>query len=181
MEFSEALGSVIREHREAHVPKLTQGELGKFADYKAGASVSISRIESGLMRPSPEKLEAIARVLGVTSSQLEQEAAKRTRTGRTRAGKGDGNGARGDSIKDRVERVQQEIDRRTALITELAEAFNEAHDRARDEFFVRFVEVATGVTGAPQPPDPQTAPCLRATTRAWRSLARIVLIRSAAS
>lgn len=154
MEFSEALGSVIREHREAHVPKLTQGDLGAAAGYQTGASVSISRIESGLMSPSPGKLEAIARVLGVTSSQLEQEAAKRTWTGRTCAGKGDGNGPRGDSIKDRVERVQQEIGRRTSLITERAEAFNEAHDRARDDFFVRFVDVATGVTGAPQPPDP---------------------------
>ena len=34
----------------------------------------------------------------------------------------------------------------------MLEAFNEAHDRARDKFFVPFVEVATGVTGAPQPP-----------------------------
>lgn len=155
MEFSEALGAVIREHREAHIPKLTQGELGKFADYKAGAAVSISRIESGLMSPSREKLEAIAQVFGVTASQLEQEAAKRAHTGRTRAaGKGDGKAVRGDNIRDRIERVQQEIDRRTVLITERAEAFNEAHDRARDKFFVPFVDVATGVTGAPQPPDP---------------------------
>ena len=83
--------------------------------------MSISRIESGLMSPSREKLEAIAQVFGVTASQLEQEAAKRTHTGGTRAaGKGDGKAVRGDNIRDRIERVQQEIDRRTVLITERA-------------------------------------------------------------
>ena len=54
-------------------------------------------------------------------------------------------------IKDRVKRIQAEVDRRTALITKLADAFNEAHDRARDEFFMKFVEVAVGISGAPQP------------------------------
>ena len=51
MEYSrEALGQVIREHREARIPRWTQQELGEAAGYRAGAAVSLSRIESDLLR-----------------------------------------------------------------------------------------------------------------------------------
>ncbi len=155
MEFSlEALGQVIREHREARVPMMSQDELGTRAGYRAGAGVSISRIESGLTRPGPERFEGIASALGLSTSQLEAEAAKRTlqlakERGESLSGPGAAPG--GERIKDRVKRIQQEIDRRTALITELGDAFNAAHDRARDDFFMKFVETANGINGAPQP------------------------------
>lgn len=147
----DALGAVIRERRESC--NMTQGELGSAADYKAGAAVSVSRIESGLMRPGPERLDGIARALGTTTRVLEREAAKRTAGSIKVRGRGKGSAADGRvlSIKERVKRIQAEIDRRTTLITELADAFNDAHDRARDEFFMKFVELAVGITGAPQP------------------------------
>ena len=61
MEYSpEALGQVIRELREARTPKLSQEELGRKAGYRTGAGVSMSRIENGMTRPGPRRLEGIA-------------------------------------------------------------------------------------------------------------------------
>lgn len=145
---------VIREHREAKVPKLTQDELGAEAGYKKGAGVSISRIESGLTRPGSDRFEAIALALGLSPGQLEAEAAKRTlelakERGEPRGGAGAGSGD--ERIKDRIKRIQHEVERRTGLISELGDAFNSAHDRARDDFFMKFVETAQGINGAPQP------------------------------
>jgi len=155
MDFSlEALGLVIRERREAKVPPMTQDDLGSEAGYKAGAGVSISRVESGLTRPSPERFEGIASALGLAGSRLEAEAVKRTLKLAKERGEtfGDTGGAAGGGrIKDRIKRIQQEVERRTALITELGDAFNAAHDRARDDFFMKFVEIAQGINGAPQP------------------------------
>jgi hypothetical protein len=155
MEFSlEALGLVIREHREAKVPPVTQDDLGAEAGYKTGAGVSISRIESGLTRPGPERFEGIALALGLSPSRLEAEAAKRTLELARERGEplsGGGKAAGDERIKDRVKRIQQEIERRTVLITELGNEFNEAHDRARDDFFMKFVEIADGINGAPKP------------------------------
>lgn len=157
MEFTlEALGQVIRELRLAK--NMTQEGLGREADYGAGAAVSISRIESGLTRPGPERLAGIAVALDRTPSQLEAEAAKRASDLLGRRGdppSGAGTKGNEEPIKDRARRIQQEIERRTAVITKLGNAFNEAHDRARDDFFMKFVVVAQEVEGAPQP-DPET-------------------------
>ncbi len=158
MDYSlEALGQVIREHREARIPRWTQHDLGKAAGYKSGAAVSISRIESGLMRPGPERLAGIAHALEMRVDLLEEEAVSRTlalsrdrgasQTRRTSAG--------GERIRDRAVRIQREVERRRALITELGDAFNAAHDRARDEFLMNFVEVAAGIKDAPEPPQPE--------------------------
>jgi hypothetical protein len=147
MTFSlEALGLVIREHRVAL--ELTQDDLGATAGYQAGAGVSISRIESGLTRPSRGRFEGIALALQLTPEQLESEASQRTlvleKVGHAGA-------ASTESVKDRVKRIQREVEKRTTLITELGDAFNQAHDRARDQFFMPFVEIASEVNGAPQP------------------------------
>lgn len=155
MEFSrEALGLVVREYRETLRPRLTQEQLGAAAGYGAGASVSISRIESGLSRPGPDRFAGIARALGLTPGQLEAEAAQRTAAlsmSRVEDPSGTGKVRSDESIGDRAKRIQQEIDRRASAVTELGNAFNEAHDRAQDNFFMRFVQIAGGVTGAPQP------------------------------
>ena len=125
MDFSlEALGLVIRERREAKVPKTTQEDLGVAAGYKSGAAVSISRVESGLMRPGPERLEGIAVALGVNADRLEADAERRTQELRKNPGQSQA-GTRtvfaGERSKDRLKRIQQEVDHRTTLITELAE------------------------------------------------------------
>ena len=155
MEYSlEALGQVIREHREAKVPAMTQVGLGVEAGYGAGAGVSISRIESGLTRPGSERFEGIALALGRSTSRLEAAAAKRTLELAKERGEpisAQGSAVGGERTKDRVKRIQQEIERRTALTTELANAFNAAHDHARDDFFMKFVEIAHGINAAPQP------------------------------
>lgn len=149
-----ALGMVIRERREAKVPRMTQEQLGKDAGYGHGAGVSISRIESGMMYPGPDRLKGIATALGISLRQLEKEAAKRTEELAAKHGGSGGAadpGRDGESLKDRAKRIQQEIERRTTLITEASAAFNAAHDRARDNFFLQFVAVAGGIHGAPQP------------------------------
>jgi transcriptional regulator with XRE-family HTH domain len=156
MEYSlEALGEVTREWRLAAA--MTQEELGRQAGYGGGAAVSISRIESGLTRPTPERLAGIALALGRTPGQLEAAAATRTPNSSAEDGGSEQSAhakADGARIKDRARRIQREVERRTVKITEHGNAFNEAHDRARDEFFLKFVAVAQGVTGAPQP-DPR--------------------------
>lgn len=150
VEFTlEALGQVIRERREEK--RLTQDELGTAAGYQAGAGVSVSRIEGGLTRPGKDRFPGIASALGLTQGQLETEAANRT----TELARARGQSTLGrigeERLKDRVKRIQQEIEHRTAVITELGEAFNQAHDRARDGFLMRFVQIAREIAGAPQP------------------------------
>lgn len=145
---NEALGAVIRECREAR--SLTQTELGEQAGYRLGAAVSISRIESGRTRPGPEKFEGIARALGLSHVRLERLAERRT-TAHDEAAGGEVKSVSDEGVKQRAQRIQQESERRTALITEVAEAFNAAHDRARDDFFMKFVDIAGQIDGAEAP------------------------------
>ena len=155
----ESLGQLVRSLRERH--GLTQDELGKRAGYGTGAGVSISRFESGQLRPGPDRVAGIAKALGLTSDELEAMA-----SAQEQANDGDSadptapdtaDGAIAPSakaIKERVRRIQHEIDERTRMITDLGEAFNMQHARARDQFFMRFVEIGARVDGAPQPAMP---------------------------
>lgn len=146
MDYSlEALGQVVRDLRGKK--GLTQEEFGRLAGYQGGAGVSISRLENGRLAPSPELFEGIARELDVSPDELDALAVARTN--------GPQSATRGGSvsIKDRVTRFQREIDGRTQLVTDLGQAFNEAHDRAEVDFLRRFAEIAAHVDGA-LPPDP---------------------------
>lgn len=161
---NEALGQAVRGLRERNGK--TQEELGREAGYGAGAGVSISRLESGLLRPGTERFAGIAKALGLKPEELEARAAKQTAedvaAGDADAARGGGAGGGGVSdgarasrgskeLKDLARRIQHEIDERTTVIEKLSEEFNKQHDRARDEFFMRFVDVAALVEGAPQP------------------------------
>jgi transcriptional regulator with XRE-family HTH domain len=146
---TEGLGAVIRECREAR--SLTQSELGEAAGYRLGAAVSISRIESGRTRPGPEKFDGIAGALGLSPTRLEELAERRT-TDHAEAASSGAKPVSDEGVTQRAQRIQQESERRTALITEVAEAFNAAHDRARDDFFMKFVEIASQIDGA-EPPE----------------------------
>lgn len=163
----EALGQVVRDLRGAK--KLTQDELGKKAGYRGGAGVSISRIEGGLLRPGGDRFAGLAAALELTPDELEARVSRRTveNVAVTSAATGvlasaawapvvGGATARGaERPKDRIKRIQQGIDERMRIITDLGEQFNKAHDRARDEFFMRFVEIAGRLEGAPPPDPPQ--------------------------
>ena len=160
----DALGQVVRDLRERL--GMPQEELGRKAGYRTGAGVSISRVESGLVRPTAERFAGIAIALGLTPEELEAQAAKQTgeddldtssaggRTAGAAGGASDGAKTPPSSkqLKARARKIQREIDERTTVITDLSEEFNKQHDRARDEFFMRFVEIAERVEGAP-PPD----------------------------
>jgi transcriptional regulator with XRE-family HTH domain len=136
---NEAFGQVVRDGRTRR--GLTQEELGRAAGYRTGAGVSISRVEAGLVRPGSERLAGLAEALGLTEADLEARAAALTTQKRAvpLIGGGDGGPPPGvatsrgsDKPKDRALRVQREVDRRTTVITDLTEAFNAQHDRARD-------------------------------------------------
>lgn len=136
---------------------MSQEQLGRSAGYRAGAGVSISRVESGLTRPGPARLAAIALSLRATPEQLKDKAERltdqinRDRGDGTEPGGGSTRGAKTgleSSTKARLKRVQEILDNRTTCVQELGEAFNSAHDSARDEFFMSFIEIADDVIGA---------------------------------
>jgi hypothetical protein len=152
---AEAMGLVIREHRQAQRPSMTQEELADQADYGKGGAVSISRIERGLVSPGEHRLAAIALALQLTPEQLKQEADDRTRSlARQR-------GQRPVKLRDQVAEtkrrhaeINEKVAQRSKITQELGEAFNHVHDVARDKFFLRFVELAESISGAPEPERP---------------------------
>ena len=168
MEYSpEALGQVIRELREARAPKLSQEELGRNAGYRTGAGVSMSRIENGMTRPGPRRLEGIARTLGLSVKELETRGAQRSgesdrqhqpRARPERRGPAHPDapvsGPDGESTKDRMRRIQGDVDRRNTQAVTGGVAFNAAHDSARDDFFMELVRSATSITGLLVPAAP---------------------------
>ncbi|HEU4999032.1 MAG TPA: helix-turn-helix transcriptional regulator [Lapillicoccus sp.] len=167
MEYSRvALGQVIRDLREAHAPRLSQEELGRRAGYRTGAGVSMSRIENGVTRPGPRRLAGIATTLGLTVHELELRSAERTTSSTPTDGRparnrdatparestGSTTGATKESTKDRMRRIQGDFGRRQAQAVAQGQAFNSAHDRARDDYFLELLESARGITGLPASP-----------------------------
>lgn len=148
-----ALGRAIRRLREEHEPPMTQQELGERADYRGGAGVSISRIESGTTRPRPDKLAAIALALGLTPRQLEVAASREARAETLRGGNtaAPQKATRKRDLNERLKRVQERTKLRTDAVAVLGAAFNEAHDSARDRFFLRLVEIGQSIEGVPLP------------------------------
>lgn len=157
-----ALGQVVRELRERQ--GVTQEELGRVAGYGTGAGVSISRLENGLLHPSPERFEGTAKALGLTLEELQARAAERTHDHDVAHSARGADGAPGEiredpkapllsskEIKARKQSIELEIAERTTVIADLGKQFNTQHDRARDEFFMKFVEIAERIEGAPQP------------------------------
>lgn len=152
---AEAMGLVIREHRQAQKPSMTQEELAEQADYGKGGAVSISRIERGLVSPGEHRLAGIALALHLTPAQLSQEAEDRTRSlARQR-------GQRPVKLRDQVAEtkrrhaeINEKAAQRSKITQEHGEAFNRVHDVVRDEFFMRFVELAKSISGAPEPERP---------------------------
>jgi transcriptional regulator with XRE-family HTH domain len=161
----DALGEVVRALRERQ--GWTQEQLGRAAGYRTGAGVSISRLEGGLLRPSPERFAGIAAALGLTADELGVRAASASSTagdqppahGATAESEG---GARPGGAKAppgqkelnaRRQQIELETGERARIVTELGDAFNAAHDRARDAFFLRLVEIGGRVAGSP-PLDP---------------------------
>lgn len=148
----EALGLVVRELREAHSPRLTQQELGERAGYKTGAGVAVSRIENGLVRPSPERLAGLNDALGLFPGEIVMLAVRRTQTLAASAGGPASSNPSDASLKDRLRRLEQTVQERTQQLSLVVDDFNRAHDKARDDFFLPFVRYADAISGAPKPP-----------------------------
>ncbi len=160
------LGQVIRELREARAPRLSQEELGRQAGYRTGAGVSMSRIENGVTRPGPRRLEGIATALGVTVRELESRVAQRS-LGATPASPPASPPASdatdsatapaaatpsGESTRERMRRIQTGFERRHTEAAAKALAFNAAHDHARDGFFLALVETSQTIRDLPTTP-----------------------------
>lgn len=144
-EALDALGQVVHDLRSKK--GWTQEKLGREAGYQSGAGVSISRLENGRLKPTPERFEGIAKALGLFSDALAELVEETSRKPESSIGGGS------VSTEQRAARVQREVDGRKQLVTDLGQAFNDAHDRAKDDFLMRLVEIAARVDGAP-PPDP---------------------------
>jgi transcriptional regulator with XRE-family HTH domain len=152
---AEAMGLVIREHRQAQTPPMTQEELAKRAEYGKGGAVSISRIEHGLISPSEHRLTAVALALRLTPEQLKQEAKDLTGSLANQRGQ------RPVKLREQVAetkrrhaKINDNVAERSRITQELGEAFNKVHDDARDKFFMTFVELAESISGAPGPEKP---------------------------
>ena len=152
----DALGQVVhglRKHKG-----MTQEELGRSAGYRTGAGVAISRLESGRLRPSPERFAGLAAALGLTPAELEARALRPNVEHDVAAStEADGASSRADTtpgqreLNARKQRIEHEIGERARAITELSEGFNTHYDRACEEFLRPFVTVAARVEGAPPP------------------------------
>lgn len=159
----QALGRAIRELREARAPKLSQEELGRRAGYRTGAGVSMSRIENGVTRPRPKRLEGIATALGVTVPELEARGTSPSPASHPRDAAASFDrrptapttspmpARDGESLAERMRRIQADFERRNSEAVAKAQAFNAAHDRARDEFFLPFVSTVRTIRGLPVP------------------------------
>ncbi|WP_120337466.1 helix-turn-helix domain-containing protein [Cryobacterium soli] len=146
-----ALGLEIKRLRE--LSQMNQEDLGAQAGYGKGAGVSISRIESGTTRPTKVRLAGIALALKVTPEQLEDLAKLRALVGEDAGQKADAR-VRPQAVKDRLKTIQERTKLRTDCVEELGASFNDAHDRARDAYFLRFVDIAKGIENAPLPKMP---------------------------
>ncbi|KAB2590158.1 helix-turn-helix transcriptional regulator [Streptomyces arboris] len=147
---------MIREHREARSPSMAREDLAEQAGYGRGEAASISRIECGIVSPTDRRLATIALALQLEPGQLEQEAEDRTRSLAHRRS------VRPVKLRDQVAgtkrrhaEITEKVAQRSKITQELVEPFNRAHDAARDDFFLRFVGLAEGVGGAPEPDMPR--------------------------
>lgn len=134
----EAMGRLVQRLRKS--AEMTQEELGVMAGYGAGAAVSISRFENGLLTPGPKKLQRIAEVFEMGSDQLEREAAKESE--RTPTAKGS------ERLKDRGRRIDREVAERKEALTRANTSFKIAQERVTGNFLTRLSEIGEGIEGA---------------------------------
>lgn len=136
---SNALGLVVRDLRLAK--GLTQAELGRDAGYHGGAGVTISRVEGGLLVPSHERLEGIAKALGQTASELLEQAAKRA----TAIGVEGRDAPR--TIDERIAQIQK-VNGRRQLLADAYAAYTDACGRAETAFLMPLREIAARMEGS---------------------------------
>lgn len=145
------------------------------ASYGSGAGVSISRFENGQMLPRRPRLAAIAGALGLTIDELERRASDSIeRSASTLKSSAQSPSRKAERTKDRVARIQQEIDARAAVIRELVDSYAAASARADEEFSTRYATLFSLVGELPAellPPQAEDADRRVAAQRAIELLA----------
>lgn len=142
----EAMGRAIHAARRGLLPAVTQEQLGIEAGYASrGAGVSISRVESGRMRPSAEKLERIAAALGVAPQELARRAEELTGAAHDAAP-----AAGRRTARQRAAELHRSVTARQAEGELASSRLDASRAAARDEFLVPFVRNAALIAGKPQ-------------------------------
>lgn len=137
---------------------LTQRELAEQAGYRPkSGSVTVSRIENDVIKPSPDKLAALARATNTTDDELLRDAGM-TPGVIGRVGKGlrrTTTAAVAGSQANRNEERRQQIIDEVAMLEdntgEAMKALSKASDQARDDFMLTFLELASKVSGIEEP------------------------------
>ncbi len=126
-----SLGAAIRRARLA--AGLTQKDLGARAGYKAGAAVSISRIENGTVTPPRDRVGAIASALGTPVGAL---------TGQDGSGGSfHPSGAGTLPLKERRQRVEEEFLHRQQALTQAESDYFGAANLAQSHLTAPLVAV----------------------------------------
>lgn len=133
-----ALGQVIRDLRRQ--AGLTQEALGAAAGYQGGAGVTVSRIESGRLEPSQDRLDGIASALGLTSTELLGLATERAASESESAERGV------TSFDQRIGAIQAVNERRDGL-NAAYDRFTHAGTAADRAFLAPFRELAARMIG----------------------------------
>jgi len=136
-------GRAVRDLREN--AGLTQEDLGRAAGYRTGAAVSISRLETGKVKPGLDRMESIAEALGVDLVELEARASNPNRDAQ-RAN---------ERPNDREQRVTYEVAERTDRLSQATGAFTQAYENVTQRFLFKFGKVVERVEGEP-PVEPQS-------------------------
>src|SRR5229473_3064565 len=101
-EALDALGQVVHDLRRKK--GWTQEKLGREAGYQSGAGVSISRLENGRLKPTPERFEGIAKALGLFSDALAELVEETSRKPESSISGGS------VSTEERAARIQRAVD-----------------------------------------------------------------------
>lgn len=139
--------SAVAAHRERC--GLTQQQLGEMVGYgKTGASVSISRVETGWTIPTATRTKALANAFGLTGEELERFLKLRDKAAQEAAK--DRAPAKKQNLRQLKEQVEITLNKRVAITEKLAEMNQEAIELASAGFFNKLVEVAAQINDAPK-------------------------------
>lgn len=167
--FNQALGAAIRRRRE-HMPagKLTARQVAaRVGIPEKSAAVTMSRIESGAIAISQQRLAAIAQALGTTARQLHYEATENAAKSQRRSGGGAADvltettrwmrsafgGPQVIENEQRRRRIDEEVTARQERTTEKVRRLLDVQREVLEDVLAPFLQQAA-LVDCPPPPVP---------------------------